>query len=625
MEEITEVSGEIMTIPEFTSAEEFLTELRAFEWVYQFHNNKFTESRMLEKMSRFAQEKFKIRNFKSLYNDYLKEIKGNYSIMANYSNFDGQPMELITGDWEADNDGVKRTTSSEVQIACCHPIMPIERLINIDTGMEKLKLTFSKGKRWREIIVEKKIVANASKIIDLADYGIAVTSDTAKYLVKYLSEVESLNFDELPEKSSFSRLGYINNEGFIPYVDNLVFDGDLNYRTIFNSIKSCGDRDKWLDEIRAVRKYSTAAKITIAAAFASPLISVCNAQVFFTHLWSSGSGTGKTVALMCAASIWADPLLGKYIQTFNSTQVGQERLAAFLNQLPLMIDELQLNKGKDSFNVYQLSEGVGRSRGSKYGGIDTTPIWANSVITTGETPLISVFSGAGAYNRVIDIECKSTEKVIEDGLKTTSIIKNNYGFAGKEFVTLLYSSETMLQLVRDYFSKVYKELCQNDTTEKQAMAAALLVTADKFATDWIFGGGDSLTIEDISKYLATKSEVSLGERGYKYMCDWVSINANRFIRANCTSYDDRESGDIYGVLDADKAYVIASAFRRATEEAGYNSSSLLSYLKEHGLIETSKTKRGNTQRKRIRGVPTECVFLILPNETDESDIEDLDF
>lgn len=615
---IDEVSGNLIEMPEFESFEDYMNTTTAFEWVYQFHGSKFTESKMLEKMSRYLNESFKIRNFKSLYKDYLVEMKGIRSSTANYSNFDNQPLELFTGEWEADDNSIRRSTAEETIVACCHPIMPVERLINIDTGLEKLKIAFSKGKRWREIIVEKRIVANASKIIDLADYGISVTSENAKYLVKYLSETENLNYELIPAKNSFSRMGYINDEGFIPYVDNLVFDGDLNYKTIFNSIKSFGNFDKWLDEARSVRRYNTVAKITIAAAFASPLIKICNAQVFFTHLWSGGSGTGKTVALMVAASVWADPNLGTYIQTFNSTQVGQERLAAFLNQLPLMIDELQLDNSKNGFNVYQLSEGVGRSRGNKYGGIDATPTWSNAILTTGETPLTSACAGAGAYNRVIDIECKSTEKVIEDGQHTTAVIKNNYGFAGKEFVKRLYEGEAVTQSVRDYFSMVYKELCSNDTTEKQAMAAALLVTADKFATDWIFKDGNYLTTKDISKYLASKSEVSLGERGYKYMCDWVSINANRFINANCT-YDDKESGDIYGILDDKRVYVIASAFRKAAEDAGYNSSALLSYLKEHNLIETSRTKRGNTQRKRIRGVPTECVFLILPTEIEEKD------
>ncbi len=619
--------NKLSAMPVLSELEDFTDSLTAYEWVYSFHGNRLTEARMLEKMA--AQAKLAgIKNFKTLYKSYISEISGTYDYAANYSNFENQPVELATGTWEADNNGVYRTVNGFEELACCHPIMPVERLINIDTGFEKLKIIYSKGKRWREVIVEKKVIASSTKIVDLADYGIAVTSENAKPLIRYLSEVENLNYDIIPEKKSFSRLGFFSEEGFVPYVDDLVFDGDLNYKTIFSSINQIGSRDKWLAEIKSVRKYSETAKIIIAASFASPLIKVCNAQVFFTHLWSSASGTGKTVALMAAASVWANPELGKYIQSFNSTQVGQERLAAFLNQLPMMIDELQLNNGK-GFNVYQLSEGVGRSRGNKYGGIDTTPVWANSILTTGETPILSGSTGAGAVNRVLDIECKSTEKVIEDGQRTTSIIKNNYGFAGREFVEMLYGSEIMTEIVKDYFAKTYKELCGNDTTEKQAMAAALLVTADKFATDWIFKDGNYLTVDEISKHLATKSEVSLGERGYKYMCDWVSINANRFIRIKVKggySENDKDTGDIYGVLDVDKAYIISSAFRKAAEDAGYNSAALLSYLKEHKLIETRG--KNMTRGKRIKGTLTECVCLTLLKISDDeefNDLDDLDF
>ena len=82
----------------------------------------------------------------------------------------------------------------------------------------------------------------------------------------------------------------------------------------------------------------------LAASFASPILSLVGSLPFFVHLWGVDSGTGKTVGLMAAASVWGNPALGSYIQTFNATQVGHERTAAFLNHLPMCIDELQLTK-----------------------------------------------------------------------------------------------------------------------------------------------------------------------------------------------------------------------------------------------------------------------------------------
>ena len=605
-------------IIEYTK-EDFTDGTAPFEYVYQFHGNKFTERQAIEKMAAIAL-KVGLRGFKAMYTDYLKELKQLHEPTVNYTQFENQPLELQCGEWTANDMGVYREGFMQgTETACPHPIMPVQRLINIDTGIEKMKISFRKGNRWRDLIVDKSIVSSATKIVSLSDNGVSVTSENSKALVRFLSEVESSNYDIIPEANSFSRLGYFEDEGFVPFVDGLIFDGDLNFRTIYNSIKSHGKCSLWRNEIIKVRQYSTVAKIAIAASLASVLVPICNAQVFFTHLWSSTSGTGKTVALMCAASIWGDPELGKYIQTFNSTQVGLERYAAFLNHLPLMIDEGQLDNGK--FSVYQLSEGVGRTRGNKTGGVDRTPTWANCVITTGETPLIRQSDGAGAYNRTLDIECKSSEKVIEDGQTTANIIKNNYGFAGREFVQYLYNTEGITVWIRERFAEYYRELCRSDTTEKQAMAAALVLTADEFFCKIILKTSDNLSTEDISKHLATQQEVSVGKRGYDFFCDWVGANQKRF----ATSQSAPENGEIYGIFGDDGyVYIIRSVFFRTAEQEGYNPKALLSYLKENHLIAT----RGKnlTKGKRINGRLVECIALELPHtDCEDDELPDDDF
>lgn len=600
--------------------EDFTEGTEPFEYVYQFHGNKFKERQAIEKMAEIALG-LGLRGFKAMYADYLKELRQVREPTVHYTQFENQPMELQCGEWTANEMGVYRdgTGYGQAEIACPHPIMPVQRLINIDTGIEKIRLAFQRGKRWREIIVDKSVVSTASKIVNLSDNGVSVTSENAKALVRYLAEVDSANYDVIPEANSFSRLGYFPGEGFVPYVDNLIFDGDLNFRTIYQSITAKGRRSVWIEEIKKVRQYSAVAKIAIAAALASILVPVCNAQVFFTHLWSSTSGTGKTVALMCAASVWGNPELGKYIQTFNSTQVGLERFAAFLNHLPLMIDEGQLDNGK--FSVYQLAEGVGRTRGNKTGGVDRTPTWSNCVITTGESPLIKQSDGAGAYNRTLDIECKSSDRVIEDGQRTSAVVKNNYGFAGRELALWLYAKDEHREMVRQAFEENYRLLCHSDTTEKQAMAAALVMTADDLLCALILQDTDNpLKVEEMARHLATKREVSMGERGYNYLCDWVGANQKRFVKAQIVP----DNGEIYGILGDDGyVYIIRNVFMRVVEQEGYNPKALLSYLKEEQLIATRG--RNMTKGKRVNGVNVECVALrmaAIDSEDDEPPDED---
>lgn len=596
-----EQKNELTEIPEYT-AEDFLQTLAPFEFVYSFHNNKFLETRAIQLVSQVAQA-CKIRNFKSMYDDYLRSIQQLHGDIIHYTEFENQPFQLLCGDWQADNTGVYGANGYGMELVCPHPIMPVCRLINIDTGEEKVKIAFQKGKRWKEIVVEKDVAASSQKIVNLSKLGVGVTSENARLLVRFLSDLEHLNYDVIPEVNSFSRLGYFKGEGFVPYVDKLVFDGDQNFRALYQDISCKGDRKIWLDEIRKVRAYSSATKIVIAAAFASVLVSVCNAQVFFVHIWSSESGSGKTVAQMCSASVWGKPDVGSYIQTFNSTQVGLEKYATFLNHLPLMIDESQLDKKKD-FNVYELAEGVGRTRGNKFGGVDRTPTWSNCVVTSGERPLVKQSAGAGAFNRTIEIECSPSDKAVEDGHATSAIVKANYGFAGKEFVNILYSSEEIQQLVRKYFEEQYRSLSKSDTTEKQAMAAALILTADRFFCDWILQSGDYLKPEDIAKHLSSKKEVSVGERGYAFFCDWVGINTRRFVTATGAP----ESGEIYGVFGDDGyIYIIRSIFSRVAEAEGFDAKSLLSYFKDKGLIATRA--KNLTRGKRINGNLVECVAL----------------
>ena len=392
--------------------------------------NSFERQKALDAFAREGR-KAGVIGIKKMYADYKKGANKGTLLASNATNFDGQPMELSCGEWIADDTGIyKHDAFGGLVCACAHPIMPVMRLRNIDTNKEQMVVAYRRGRAWQNTIVPKSTLASATQIIGLADSGVGVTSENAKYMVSFLNDVENLNYEEIPTRKSVSRLGYVGEE-FSPYAEGLVFDGEASYRTLFNSVGTAGSADAWLDVMRRLRAHSVAARIIIAASFASVLVEPLGSLPFFVHLWGSESGTGKTVALMAAASVWGDPAIGKYIQTFHSTTVGHERLAAFLNSLPVIIDELQLSgvdaKGDKTFNVYRLAEGVGKSRGNRQGGFDRTPTWANTILTSGETPLVAEHAAAGIRNRVIEIECTLGHKIIENGHDTAAACELRLG------------------------------------------------------------------------------------------------------------------------------------------------------------------------------------------------------
>lgn len=602
------IENKIMARFTFTK-EDFYSE-EPYAFVFSYASDRFRHDLEMNKMAEEA-KKAGYTGFKKSYQAYLKSLhlKNAANVDRNNpSDFPDQPIELECGQWLCDATGVKTVdgTYGTVQ-ACCHPIMPVERLVNIDTFEEKVNLAFYKSKRWRNIIVSKEITAVASKITNLAVRGIAVTSENAKALVKYLCDIENMNLDIIPEHESVSRLGYVDEGRFSPYVDGLIFDGDAAYSNIFNAIKEPkGDFDEWLKIAKKCRSESMAARIMISASFASVLVQKVGNNSFVVHLWSCESGTGKTVALMVAASVWGDPELGVYIQSFNSTAVGHERMAAFLNNIPMCIDELQLakdNHGNSRADVYQLAQGFGRTRGNKIGGVDKTPTWRNSILTTGETPIVREGSGAGAEARVIDLEVPMRQKVISDGRGVANAVRKNYGYAGRKFI-----ENADFDRARELYKMYAEKLDKINIQVKQSGSAAIILAADALVSEMFFDE-KPMEVSDIQNFLKTNNDVSLGDRGYKYICDWVAINIKNFI----SNTDMAEMPTkIYGMKDgSDWIYINQSVFKQAVEEGGYNSRALLSSLKSKGLIQTRA--KSMTKDKRIAGVHVECVVLKLPD------------
>lgn len=597
------MKNEIAMIPEYT-ADDFYNSSEPYSFLYQYKDDKFLLGQMREKLKAQA-AKVGVKGFVGLWNAYLETINQQRGIsMDNATQFDGQEIELFSGQYICDEYGVSMTDKyGYEQVVCRHPIMPVQRLCNIDSGEERLKIAYKKGRSWRSIIVEKSVIASSSSILQLAANGIMVNSENAKALSTYILEMEQLNYELIPEQKSVGRLGWVGEHGFSPFVDDLVFDGETNFKHIFNAVKSEGSRNAWLYAMQDLRKEKSPGRLFLAASFASAILEPCGLLPFFLHAWG-GTETGKTVGLMIAASVWACPKLGEYVTTFNSTLVGQEMTASFLNSLPMCIDELQIqsSSGIRDFDriIYQLTEGVGRTRGAKTGGLQKMNTWKNCIITNGEHPISNANSGGGAVNRVIEFECD--EKVYSDLVGICAVISSNYGFAGREFVEFL-QQDGMFDAVNAIQKEYYRELLKSDSTDKQAASASAILAADAIATELIFKDGNNLTVADLEKIMTKKAEVNVNQRALEYIYELAERNPNRF-KAN--EFGDYQ-GEVWGKKEDDCIYFIKSVFDREMANAGFNSTAFLAWAKRMGYIDTDKNKR--TKKAWILGgsVNTVCV------------------
>ena len=599
-----------------------------FEHIFSI-DNQIARTTLIIRLQDKARELGNIRSFDKLLKAYQTEFVQRFKQRgSNTIQFTQPPIEnLKCGKWECEDTGVTKSTIGagmvpQTIMACSHPILPTERLINVDSETEKIKLAFFKDNKWQYITVERSMVANKSNIIQLSDRGIEVNSENAKDLVSYIADVVSLNAKEIPVSRSTDRLGWIENE-FAPYVDDLKYDGDIAFKDVYASIREVGEYEEWKEVCRKVRKESKIAHLLLASSFASTLNQMLGVLPFVVHIWG-GTGTGKTVGLMLAMSVWGNPEVGKLVRTLNATQVALARYAAFVHDIPFAGDELQTIKNRwDSFDslVMYLTEGVDRGRGKAYGGIELLKEWNCCFLFTGEEPITKATSGGGVKNRVIEVE--ATEKVIADGNFVSNFVRKNYGHAGKEFINNMPKQEELQQRYREIFQNILKE---TDTTDKQAMAMATILLADEISTEMIFKD-EKLTIEDVSKWLTSSKEVDVSTRAYEWTMNWISQNINRF--------RENENGEIWGkyIESDDICLVNKSLYAEALNKAGFNFNAIIRNFADRGQIERN-TQGKFTHATKAFGVKANYIkFRLEPEKSDlayeenykQEEMEDLPF
>ncbi len=212
------------------------------------------------------------------------------------------------------------------------------------------------------------------------------------------------------------------------------------------------------------------------------------------------------------------------------------------------------------------------------------------------------------------MECK--EKFFKNPRAAANLVKANYGFFGRAFVSTLIKSG--FEHAEELFSIYYNQLINDyDIMQKQAQSAALILTADKLATEMLFVDSPSLTPKEISDFLKTKASVSTNPRAYEYVCEFVAANQNRFM-------GNAEFGEVWGVMDENKnsVYIMKNKFNQICDEGGYNSQSLLSWLSDRGLIRRTDKKHFDVL-KRIGNTRVRCVHMTL-NTDDDEDYSDID-
>lgn len=530
-------------------------------------------------------------------------------------------VEYVTSKYELDKSGRIYEIIPDVGriLVCYHPILPVCLYKNLEDGSTKVKLAYYIDKKWDYIIVDKSIISSSQAIIKLADADIQVNSENAKFLVKYLAEIENMNRNIIPKNTSVSRLGWFNGE-LIPYSKKYEVDSVKDMPNLYEMFSENGKLEDWIDFFREIRKNSVVTRIAIASSVVSIMLEKIKQPGFTLHIYGQ-SEFGKTVSCMVAQSVFGNPAQdSKGIGiNFNFTVNGLESALNKFNDIPLFVNEMQHQKDAKDYDkiLFLVAEGKGKARSTKTFGMARQNNWHNVVITNGEKNIIKDNSNAGAYNRCFAYELKDYS--FENLSEVADFVKENYGTPIRKILEKLNDFDA-----KSIFKKELKKFDNEDTTNKQKIIQALILTGDKIVTDILFKDEYYLTVEDLSSNVMKKKDVATEERALEVIRDWYVSEIRHFWNKDDDNDDtEKKKVEIYGrKIDNNKIAFIVSVLKKKISDNGYDPNEIINAWKRKGYLDCEKNR--NTKKVRINSEPVNCIVVNFKDDDDEIEDKDLE-
>ena len=496
---------------------------------------------------------------------------------------------------------------------CRSPIIITKRLRSIDSFVEKVELAFKRDGEWHTTVQPRSIVFQAKAITSLADNGMTITSENARFVVRFLEKLEAENTDIIPLVESTSTFGWMDKaDRFLPgFADNVVLDIEPSLRGWAAAYCKEGSFDRWKAVMQPHRNSSIIFRFILSAAFTAPLLRILKQRIFFVYNWGGSKG-GKSAAIKAALSVWGDP--ERLMVNFNATQVALERMAGFYCDLPLGIDERQLagnNQGALEKIVYMLASGTGRIRGSKGGGLQALNTWRTVVLASGEEPITTETSQTGVSTRVLELYGAPFQDEKSASLMHQHAAEN-FGFAGEEFLRrVIAAGDAAIRERYDEYRDFVWE-AQDGINGAHAAGIAAVCLADELVSEWIFGedvaGAKQVALalaKEIIKANAENSVRDVNENAVGFVFDWIESNARSFDADARVRYGETMKLDDGSV----HAYVYPSILTKALNDAGYSPRKTLKYMAERGFIET-KEEDGRVRYSTTRRINYAVVRVI---------------
>ena len=168
---------------------------------------------------------------------------------------------------------------------------------------------------------------------------------------------------------------------------------------------------------------------------------------------------------------------------------------------------------------------------------------------------------------------------MKDGNSVVNFINRNYGLAGPEYIKFL--SDCSIQELFD--TKVKEILDGTGTSEKQAMAMALIMAADELTGLAFYPDEAPLTVEEVKPFLKVQDDIDPAERSYREIVGVIMEHEVNFKPDVNTAR--------WGRMGTDSVLINKFVLSRELQSLGFNFDAVKKKWAEKGYLVKSTSGR----------------------------------
>ena len=237
---------------------------------------------------------------------------------------------------------------------------------------------------------------------------------------------------------------------------------------------------KFINLLIAKKMYKHLAVVLAGAG--APLMRYTKLFGMTFHCASTESGTGKSLALEAAASVWGHPT--RYRTGKSTSPVAMQQRLGLLQNHPLITDELT-SKNRENFEwlpefLLDMTQGKGKERmeaGSNKERLNLST-WATNALLSSNTHMVDILTGGrkhaaeGELRRLLEVLMEDSLSWEPHEIEIIKSLQDNYGTAGIMMIEYMVEHEAELEpLVTSTVTRMYQEF--NATNDERFWMAGI--------------------------------------------------------------------------------------------------------------------------------------------------------